>query len=535
MPAAPLVRVQKRPSAPPVFRPDTVQAMAARRVGAPPVYHPNVPVAQLRPAPAWQLQAARPVPLTSAETVRRAMAGPTNPAGTVQRTAAKLVGSPAAARPVAVVQPRLVSPRFGQPFQTETRTVDQLHDIFVRTVRNDFDAAHQIDQAIDNHETLEYQFRRTRSLSSHGRPATASAPAEEQPTLIAAARALIAEKRLNISADGSRSEAFASGVASYVPLDTARRAAMGYSRLFRDRSRDSIDDLFDMLPDLSLIDMLNPAALRRKVERAIVDTEVWAKTAMENARPVPIAVNAAATTLKHGTNAAAKGLKAVKKASAAAEACQREKEALFSELDDLTRETRDYAELLAAQAAGGTAAGIAASRVAKAAVRWNMHRTGPASASGRGAGGFGARGPSEASGWTWAPSGPRPGSAPTATASVSSGSAWHAPAYHARGTSGAGSGRAAWFDDWTVRSRSQMMAERARARARTTVHQWATPKPFPRTMRQVAARAGGMAAKTAVVAGGLLIGGAFAARQQMAPRFDSLNEKLRQLRKPDED
>ena len=54
-------------------------------------------------------------------------------------------------------------------------------------------------------------------------------------------------------------------------------------------------------------------------------------------------------------------------------------------------------------------------------------------------------------------------------------------------------------------------------------------------MRQVAARAGGMAAKTAVVAGGLLIGGAFAARQQLAPRVDSLNEKLRQLRKPDED
>ncbi len=532
MPAAPPVRVQKRASAPPVFRPDTVQAMAARRVGPPPVYHPNAPVAQLRPAPAWQLQAARPVPLTSAETARRAMAGHTTPAGTVQRTAARSVGPPAAARPVAVVQPRLVSPRFGQPFQTETRTVDQLHDIFVRTVRNDFDAAHQIDQAIDNHETLEYQSRPTASFSSHGRPATASAPAEEQATLIAAARALIAEKSLNISADGSRSEAFASGVASYVPLDTARRAAMGYSRLFRDRSRDSIDDLFDMLPDLSLIDMLNPAALRRKVERAIVDTEVRAKTAMENARPVPIAVNAVATTLKHGTNAAAKGLKAVKKASAAAEACQREKEALFAELDDLTRETRDYAELLAAQAAGGTAAGIVASRAAKAAVRWNMRRTGPASASGRGAGGFGARVPSEASGWTRTPPGPRSGSAPTA---ASSGSAWHAPAYHAHGTSGAGSGRAAWLDDWTVRSRSQMMAEWARARARTTVHQWATPKPFPRTMRQVAARTGGMAAKTAVVAGGLLIGGAFAARQQMAPRFDSLNEKLRQLRKPDED
>ena len=80
-----------------------------------------------------------------------------------------------------------------------------------------------------------------------------------------------------------------------------------------------------------------------------------------------------------------------------------------------------------------------------------------------------------------------------------------------------------------------MMAERVRARARTTVHQWATPKPFPTTVRQVAARAGGMATKAAVVAGGLLIGGAFAARQQMAPRFDSLNEKLRQLRKPDED
>jgi hypothetical protein len=44
-----------------------------------------------------------------------------------------------------------------------------------------------------------------------------------------------------------------------------------------------------------------------------------------------------------------------------------------------------------------------------------------------------------------------------------------------------------------------------------------------------------MGAKAAVVAGGLLIGGAFAVREQMAPRFVPLNEKLRQLRKPDED
>jgi hypothetical protein len=426
--------------------------------------------------------------------------------------------------PVAVVQPRLVSPRFGQPIQTETRTVDQLHDTFVSIVRNDYDAAHQIDQAIDNHETLEYQFRPTASLSSHGRPPAASSPPEERSTLIAAARAMIAEKSLNISADGSRSGAFASGVAGYVPLDTARRAAMGYSRLFRDRPRDSIDDVVDLVPDLSLIDMLNPAALRRKVETAIADTEVRVRTAVDNARPVPIAINAAATTVKHGTDAAAKGLRAAKKASEAAEAYQRERDALFAQLNDLTRETREYAELVAAQAAGGTAAGFAFTRAAKAVARWHMRRTGEASASGRGAGGFGARGPSAASGWTCAPSGPRPGSAPTAAASVSSGSAWHAPAYHARGTSGAGIGGVPRFDAWTLR-----------ARARTAVHHWATPKPFPTTIRQVAARAGGMGAKAAVVAGGLLIGGAFVVREQMAPRFVPLNEKLRRLRKPDED
>jgi hypothetical protein len=518
MPAAPPVRVQKRASAPPVFRPDTVQAMAARRVGAPPVYHPNAPVAQLRPAPAWPLQAARPVPLTPAETMRRAMAGHTNPAGTVQRAAARLVERPAAAMPVAVVQPRLVSPRSGQPFQTETRTVDQLHDIFVRIVRNDYDAAHQIDQAIDNHETLEHQFRPTASLSSHGRPTAASTPAEERPTLIAAARAMIAEKSLNISADGSRSGAFASGVAGYVPLDTARRAAMGYSQLFRDRPHDSIDDFVDMIPDLSLIDMLNPAALRRKVETAIADTEVRVRTAVENARPVPIAINAAATTVKHGTNAAATGIRAAKKASEAAEACQRERDALFAQLDDLTRETRDYAELVAAQAAGGTAAGFAATRAAKAAVRWNMRRTGAASASGRGAGGPGTWGSSPTSGSRWTP----PGSATA--------SAWHAPAYPARGTSGVGRGGAEW-----VRLRSQLAAERARARAAAAIYQWATPRPFPTTVRQVAARAGGMAGKAAVIAGGLAIAAGFAARQQMAPRFDPINDKLRQLRKPEED
>jgi hypothetical protein len=397
--------------------------------------------------------------------------------------------------PIAVVQPRRIYPKFGPPFQTETRSVDQLHDIFVSIVRNDCDAAHQIDQAIDNHETLEYPFRPTASLSSHGRPTTASAPAAEQPTLIATARAELAEKRLGISADGSRSRAFASGVASYVPLDTVRRSAMGYSQLVRDRPRDSIDDLFDMVPDLSLTDILNPAAARRKVERAMADTEVRVRTTVENARPVPIAINAATTTVKRGTSAAAKGIRAAKKASEAAEAYQREKDALFAQLDDLTRETQDYLALAAAKAAGGTAAGFAAARATKAAVRWNMGRTGPASASGRGAGGSGARASSAAGGWKWTPPGPPPGFARTATAS----------------------------------------AEWARKHAARAVRHWATPKPLPKTFGQVASRAGGMAAKTAAVAGGLLFAGAFAVRGQMAPRFVPLNEKLRQLSNPDKD
>jgi hypothetical protein len=44
-----------------------------------------------------------------------------------------------------------------------------------------------------------------------------------------------------------------------------------------------------------------------------------------------------------------------------------------------------------------------------------------------------------------------------------------------------------------------------------------------------------MAGKAAVIAGGLAIAAGFAARQQMAPRFDPINDKLRQLRKPEED
>src|SRR5262249_13368120 len=57
--------------------------------------------------------------------------------------------------PGSSVQLRLIYPRSLPAFHSETRTEDQLHDTFVRIIRDDLPAAQQIDAAIEAGETAD--------------------------------------------------------------------------------------------------------------------------------------------------------------------------------------------------------------------------------------------------------------------------------------------------------------------------------------------------------------------------------------------